>query len=604
VSMFTDKPKRSYDVVIIGSGAAGAQVAYSLAMDGVRVLIIEAGRRYDPPTETPMFQIWSQAPLRGSATPDRAINFYDASIAIDKRLEPYTNASTNPSQQLDWERFRMLGGRTNHFSRNVFRYGPEDFKGRTRDGLGLDWPISYEDLQPYYDRVEMLIGVYGTNESVDNMMHSPAGVLLPPPRPRAGELYIQKHAKALGLPVIPIHRAVLTQPLDYQHIPPKLHPHNSNAQRILAADMKSRSACFFATDCHRGCSIRANYQSPTVHLPPALATGNLDIVTNAMAREITIGRNGRASGVIYVDKKSGHDMHVAGRIVVLAASSYESVRLLFNSKSASFPNGIATSSGLLGRYITNFASLGGSLNCQVPAFESLPLMNEDGAGGYHVHIPWWLYAEHRAGKLDFPRGYRINFQTGRQLPQLTTFAGLEWVTRGSYGPQFKEDARRYYGSFVSFGAPGEMIPNDDTFCEVDPVVRDRWGIPVLRFHWAWSDYERRQGNHKRKTLLSLVEALGGKVRGSSGAGAVAADPGANHEPGGAGEHDLGGAIMGTNPSNSVVNQWCQTWDVANLFVTDGAVFCSNSHLTPTLTIMALAWRAADYMMAKMARGDL
>ena len=284
----------AYDVIVVGSGAAGGQAAYTLTMDGARVLMLEAGRNYDPGSETPMFQTPDTAPLRGVATPDKYFGFFDATAGGGWTVpgEPYTNAAAEEGRQFKWYRARMLGGRTNHWGRIALRNGPYDFKPRSRDGLGLDWPISYEDVAPYYDKVEMLVGVYGTNDGLENTPDSPEGCLLPPPKARIGELLARQRGRTLGIPVIPVRRAVLTRPLDHKTLPARLHPGNAKAQRILAEDMQSRAACFWATSCGRGCSIRANYQSTTVHLPPALASGNLDLVVNGMAREVTVGPSG------------------------------------------------------------------------------------------------------------------------------------------------------------------------------------------------------------------------------------------------------------------------------------------------------------------------
>jgi choline dehydrogenase-like flavoprotein len=593
------KTESSYDVIVVGSGAAGGQTAYTCAMEGAKVLMLEAGRNYDPATETPMFQINSQAPLRGAGTPDKPFGFHDATIDGGWQVpgEPYTSASSEPERQFWWWRARMLGGRTNHWGRISLRNGPYDFKPRSRDGLGFDWPIGYDDVAPYYDKVEMLVGVYGSNEGLENTPDSPPGVLQPPPKMRAGELFARKHGKKLGLPIVPIHRAVLSTRQDADTLPQKIHPKNPKAQRLLADAMRGRAACFWATPCGRGCSIKANYQSTTVHLPPALASGNLDIVPNAMVREVTVDANGKATGVIYIDKTTGRESTVKARVVVLAASSAESVRILLNSKSARFPNGLANSSGKVGKYIMD--TVGASFGGQIPALENLPLHNEDGAGGNHVYVPWWLYKEQHAGKLGFARGYHIEFGSGRQLPGMGTGAGLEWLTGGSYGRQFKEDARRYYGSTLGFAGRGEMIPNEDSFCDLDPNVKDQWGTPVLRFHWQWSEHETRQAAHMQRTFADLIEAMGGKTAtqpNPDGSKAI--------EPGGKIIHEVGGTIMGADPKTSVTNQWCQTWDVKNLFVTDGGPFCSNADKNPTLTIMALAWRASDYLLDEMKKGNL
>jgi choline dehydrogenase-like flavoprotein len=595
------KPGRlgEYDVIVVGSGAAGGQTAYTLAMGGARVLMLEAGRNYVPERETPMFQTRGEAPLRAASTPDKPFGFHDATIDGGWQVpgEPYVNTSEEDAGRFDWWRSRMLGGRTNHWGRYSFRNGPYDFKPKTRDGLGFDWPLTYAELAPWYDKVEMLIGVYGHNDGLENTPDSSPGCLLPPPKPRVSDLLIAQRSKKLGIPVVAGHRAVLTQKLDDRTIPAKLHPGNVNAQKILAEHMRGRAACLWATPCGRGCSIRATYQSTTVHLPPALATGKLDILVDAMVREVTVDSKGHASGVAYVDKSTGHSHEAKARAVVLGASSCETVRILLNSKTARFPQGLANSSGKLGRYLMD--TVGSSVDGQIPLLEDLPPHNEDGASGGHMYAPWWLYKEQRAGKLGFARGYHVEFGGGRGMPSVGTVAGIEWLTGGSYGRKFKEDARRYYGSFVWFDGRGEMIPNEDSYCELDPKVKDRWGIPVLRFHWKWSEHETRQAAHMQRTFGEIIDAMGGRVKDpviTDGAKAIA--------PGGSIIHEVGGAIMGDDRTKSVTNRWGQTWDVPNLFITDGAVFASNADKNPTLTIMALAWRAADHILDRMTRKEL
>ena len=442
----------------------------------------------------------------------------------------------------------------------------------------------------------MLIGVYGTNEGRENTPDSPPGVLLPPPAPRVGERLVRQRAAKLGIPVIPFHRAVLTRRLDAERLPGRIHPGNPRAQRILAQAMHERAACFWATPCGRGCAIRATYQSPTVHLPPALATGNLDLLTRAMAREVTLDRRDRASGVTFIDKATGREAHAAARAVVLAASAAESVRLLLNSRSARFPDGLANRSGRLGRYLMD--TVGAGLGGQIPLLENLPPLNEDGAGGAHVYVPWWLYREQQAGRLDFPRGYHIEFGGGRAQPGVGSLDGILALAGGGYGRRLKEDARRYYGSFLSFSGRGEMIPNEGSYCELDPAVKDRWGLPVLRFHWQWSDHEIRQAAHMQRTFAAIIGACGGRHPpvDPTGRQAIA--------PGGQIIHEVGGAMMGADPATSVTNRWGQTWDVPNLCLADGAVFCSNADKNPTLTIMALAWRTSEHLLDALRRGDL
>jgi len=591
--------QRAYDVIVVGSGAAGGQSAYTLAMEGARVLMLEAGRRYTPESETPMFQTPDMAPLAGVDTPQKPFGFYDATVDGGWQVpgEPYVRASEQYGGRFDWWRARMLGGRTNHWGRISLRNGPYDFKPRSRDGLGFDWPIAYQDVAPYYDKVELLIGVYGSNEGLEDTPNPPPGCLLPPPKPIVSDYVIARSARRLGIPVVPGHRAVLTRALDHTSNPRRLHPGNAKAQKILAADMHGRAPCLWATPCGRGCSIRANYQSTTVHLPPALATGNLDITTDAMVYEVTLGPDGQATGVSYVDRTTGSHEHASARVVVLAASACESARILLNSKSAQFPDGLANSSGKVGRYLMD--TVGSDVVGQVPLLESLPPLNEDGADGHQLYMPWWLYQQQLAGKLGFARGYHVEFSGGKRMPGYHTAKGIEWLTGGNYGAKFKQDVRRYYGSFVYFSGRGEMIPNEHSYCEIDPGgVKDKWGIPVLRFHWQWSEHERRQATHMQWTFAELIEAMGGRPQKieTDGAKAIA--------PGGLIIHEVGGAIMGADPNSSVTNRWCQTWDVPNLFVTDGAVFASNADKNPTLTIMALAWRAADHILDRMRRREL
>ena len=610
----SSKTKPAYDVIIVGSGAAGGQSAYVLALSGAKVLMLEAGRNYDPVSETPMLNTHAQAPLRGAGTADKPFGFYDATIDGGWKVpnEPYLvrrsrrgpgwfeagdDDLSTTDQNFMWWRPRMLGGRTNHWGRIALRMGPYDFKPRSRDGLGIDWPYHYEDLAPYYDRVESLIGVFGSNEGLENTPDSPDGVLLPSPKPRAYELLIKKACASSKIPVIPAHLAILTKTLDADRVSDFLHSNDKKAAKVSADAMRNRLACIWATSCGRGCAIKANYQSTTVHLPPALASGNLDIVTDAMVREVTVGKDGKATGVLYIDKKSHKECRAQGRVVVLAASGCESARILLNSKSAQFPNGLANGSGKVGRYLMD--TVGSDLSGQIPALENCPAYNEDGVSGMHMYMPWWLYQEQLANKIDFPRGYHIEIGGGREMPGMETFGDLGELTGGSYGKKLKEDARRYYGSFVGFAGRGEMIPNEDSFCEVDPDRKDAWGIPVLRFHFKWSEHEEKQAAHMQKTFAQIIEAMGGKVLGKpqlDGRKAIA--------PGGSIIHEVGTTCMGPDAKNSVLNQYCQAWEVKNLFVTDGGPFVSNADKNPTLTIMANAWRACDYLVESMKKGEL
>lgn len=588
-----------YDAVIVGSGAGGGMAAYVLSTAGLKVLMLEAGRAYDPVAETPMFNLPREAPLRGGATPEKPFGFYDATVDGGWSVpgEPYTQGSQEPERQFQWWRARMLGGRTNHWGRISLRMGEYDFKPYSRDGLGFDWPIDYQELAPYYDKTEMLIGVYGSNEGLENTPDSPAGVLLTPPKPRAYELLTKKACEALGIPVIPAHLSILSEQLDYENIPKKLFPDNPMGEQVTRDSMRARAPCFWATDCGRGCSIKANFQSTTVLLPPALATGNLDIVPDAMVREVTVNKQGHATGVIYIDKVTRSERRATGRVVVIAASAAESARIFLNSKSALFPDGLGNGSGLVGKYLMD--TVGAGVGAQIPALEDLPPHNEDGASAMHLYIPWWKYQEQLRGELNFPRGYHIELYGGRRMPGSGTFVGFERYTEGAYGKAFKDACRRLYGSFLWYEGRGEMIPNKDCYLEIDKEVVDQWGIPVPKFHWKWGESEIRQAAHQHQTIAEIFRQMGGKITSpvyTDGAKAI--------RNGGVIIHEVGGLMMGSDPRLSVLNAYCQSWEVPNVFVTDGGPFVSNADKNPTLTIMALAWRTCDHIVQELKRRNL
>jgi choline dehydrogenase-like flavoprotein len=228
--------------------------------------------------------------------------------------------------------------------------------------------------------------------------------------------------------------------------------------------------------------------------------------------------------------------------------------------------------------------------------ENLPPHNEDGAGGGHFYSPWWLYKEQKAGKLDFARGYHIEMGGSRDMPGGGNPVPDD-LAGGSYGAKFKEDARRYFGSFVGYAARGEMIPNEDCYMDLDPKAKDKWGIPVARFHWKWSSHELNQSKHAKKIFAEIITAMGGTVRHHPKSDMPIEEPGSII-------HEVGGAILGSDAKKSVVNSFHQSWDVKNLFLCDGAPFASNADKNPTLTIMALAWRTCDYLIEQAKKGNL
>ena len=567
MAQVTRSPK-TYDVCVIGSGAGGGMAAKVLTEGGLDVVMLEAGPQVYPDKDYKMMMWPYELPHRGAGVGGRASENFSEFLAPNGAWEiegePYTSA---PGADFQWFRSRIVGGRTNHWGRIALRFAPVDFQSKTRDGLGDDWPITYDDLAPYYDKVEGYIGVFGSKENVSS---APDGVFLPPPKPRCTEILIKKACDKLNITCIPARLAILTK------------AHNG------------RLPCHYCGQCGRGCITASNFSSSQVLIPPAMATGKLTLVTAAMAREIVVGKNGRAEAVAYIDKASKTEKRVYAKAVVLAASACESARLLLNSKSTLFPDGLGNSTGNVGRYLTD--SVGSDGWGEIPALEKMPPHNHDGVGGMHYYVPWWKFDR----KNDFPRGYHIELWGGRDMPGVGMFDSLCHDEEG-YGVALKRRARQVYGTTVGFSGRGEMIPNPDTYCELDPDRVDQWGIPILRFHFKWSEYELRQAKDMQETFKSIIEMMGGtyktktRIDGPYPFGIL---------PGGKIIHEVGTARMGADPKTSVLNGYCQTHDVKNVFVTDGAPLVTNPDKNPKLTIMALSWRASDYLLEQAKKGSL
>ncbi|HET8823807.1 MAG TPA: GMC family oxidoreductase [Terriglobales bacterium] len=567
MAQVTRSPK-VYDVCIIGSGAAGGTAAKVLTEGGLNVVMLEAGPALHPETDFKE-HVWPyQLPHRGAGVGGKAMADFSEFLAPngswDIEGEPYTNA---PGSRFRWFRSRIVGGRTNHWGRIALRFAPVDFKSRSTDGMGDDWPITYEDVAPYYDKVESYIGVFGTAENVSS---APNGVFLPPPKPRCTETIIKAACDKIGVTCIPSRLAIITK------------PHND------------RLACHYCGQCGRGCVTASNFSSSQVMLPAAEKTGKFTLVTNAMVREIVVGKDGKAESVSYIDKPSRSEKKIYAKAFVVGASACESARLLLNSKSTQFPDGLANSSGVVGRYLTD--SVGSSGGGFVPRLLKMPAHNHDGVGGMHMYVPWWKYGR----KNEFLRGYHIELGGGRGMPGVGEFGPLCEAYEG-YGSELKKKCREMYGTFIGFAGRGEMIPNEHTYCEIDPNSVDEWGIPVLRFHFQWSDNEIKMAKDMQQTFREIVEAAGGTYYDRT------TPDGPNPygiQDGGVIIHELGVVRMGNNPKTSVLNGYCQAHDVKNVFVTDAAAFVSNPDKNPTLTIMALSWRASEYLLDQATKGGL
>lgn len=572
------KNSKLYDVAIVGSGAGGGMAAYQLSQAGLKVVVLEAGPFYDPAKNVTQLKWPWESPRRGASTKFRNFGDFDAAYGgWELDGEPYTHKD---GTQFDWFRSRMLGGRTNHWGRISLRFGPRDFKHRSYDGLGDDWPISYDDVAPYYDKVDQLIGVFGSKENLPN---DPDSIFLPPPKPRLHELFVQEAGKQLNIPVIPSRLSILTRPIN-----------------------KERGACFFCSQCSRGCTVYGDFSSSSVLVKPALNTGNLDVIANAMAREVITNNEGIATGISYVNKEDMQEYQVSAKVVVLAASACESARLLLNSKSSRNQNGLANSSGVVGKYLHD--STGADMGGVLPKLFDRKRYNEDGVGGMHVYSPWWLDNK----KLDFPRGYHIEYYGGLGMPGYgfgfgmhhtnSKFAGRSGQkTAGGYGASLKDDYRYFYGASFGMSGRGEAIAREDNYCEIDPNVVDKFGIPVLRFHYKWSDYEIKQAKHMKETFKEIIHAAGGIV--TWGGDDTRENDYGLQAPGRI-IHEVGTTRMGDDPKRSVLNKFNQTHDCKNLFVVDGGAFVSQADKNPTWTILALAWRTSDYILNEIKKQNL
>ena len=566
---------KQYDVIIVGSGAGGGMATKVLSEAGLKIALVEAGPYFDPADPDQQTQMkWPyESPRRGAGT-QRAFGDFDMAYGgWEIEGEPYTRKD---GTQFDWFRSQMLGGRTNHWGRISLRFGPKDFKHKDVDGLGDNWPIGYEDVAPYYDKVDKLIGVFGTKENFDN---EPNGYFLPPPKPRLHELFYIKGAQKSGVPVIPSRMSMLTKRINNE-----------------------RGVCFYCGQCSRSCSVYADFSAGSCLIFPAQKNGGqIDLYVNSMVREVLTNDEGKATGVSFVNKEDRKEYSLNTKVVVLAASACSSARILLNSKSPQHPNGLGNSSDVVGRYLHD--STGGGRSAFIPDLMNRKTSyNEDGVGGMHVYTPWWLDNKN----LDFPRGYHIEVWGGMGMPSygfgfdpnsLNRFFGLPV---GGYGDKLRDDVKKYYGSVIGMAGRGESIAMRDNYCEIDPTVVDEWGIPVLRFHYKWSDYERKQAKHMQQTFEEIIHNMGGQLLGEA--------PGADQDYGllapGRIIHEVGTTRMGDDPKHSVVNRYQQLHDANNVFVVDAGPFVSQADKNPTWTILALSWRTSEYIIDQLKKQNI
>jgi choline dehydrogenase-like flavoprotein len=580
---------RTYDAIVVGSGAAGGMASHVLTSSGLNVLLLEAGRKLPIEQELRSMEWPYDHPRRGDLPPgSHGLSFneynvrqppyakgsafrhvysyvggwdggdYVKNILVDEKDHPYTGT------RYAWVRARALGGKTNIWGRLALRLSDFDFKAKSRDGYGEDWPIAYADLEPYYDKVDLYLGISGHKE---NLPHLPDSLFQRPNKLTIAEVQLRQKLAPMGRVVTPYRAGVTTDGLK----------HN-----------RYRSKCFGRGACSRrpgGCDIHAAFDSPTGLIYPAMDTGHLTLRTNSTAHEILVDRNtGRARGVAFVDSVSKKSLEAKARVVILAASTLESARLLLLSRSRQHPNGIGNSSGHVGH---NFCEhvMGPGVTGLVKELVGKPHTLDDGRpGGFYV--PRFRNLSDR--QPGFIRGYGFEGGGGDSI-----FPPGAWGTPG-FGADFKKHVRDYAGAFISMGGFGEVLPRYESYVDLDPEVKDAWGIPALRFHYQFSDNERKMAEDMAVSAKEMFEEAGIEI--------VGVDRQVLTE--GWSIHELGTARMGTDPKTSVLNQFQQSHDVRNLFVVDGSSHVNASCQNPTWTIMALAWRSCEHLADELRKGNL
>ena len=544
------REREVHDVVVIGSGASGGMTAYNLTQKGVKVLMLDAGTKFDPDGfwshVSPYEQIERQH--NGEEPP----NPY-----LSTREQPYLTPDDKP---FDLARVWGWGGKTNVWGRVSLRMSDLDFAAAERDGWGIPWPIRYADLAPYYDKVEQLIGVCGGTDSSDSLPGS--RYHLPSPAPRCAEVLVKKSAEGMGIPVVPVRRAVLTQ--RHRGFPP----------------------CHYCGACGRGCRTSSFFNATDYLLADALETGRLDIVSNSVVARVLVDENGRANGVQYFDRRSGREEQVRARVVVVAASTMDSTRILLNSRSPQHPNGLGNGNDQVGRNYCEQVRT--HIQAFLPQLFDAGYSNDDGISGAHVYIPRF---NHRLGKLDYLRGFGIQmWATGCGTTGETVASSV-----GGFGASFKREVKKKYPALVQLHPYGETLPRADSRVTVDETQTDAYGVPLMRISVAYGENERKITRHMTQTCEEILHNAGAEIMPFDPEGVDVA---------GTAIHEHGTMRMGDDPKLSVVNQFQQMHEVPNVFVVDGSVFPNASEKNPTLSILALSWRASDALAELMRQGTV
>src|SRR5579871_490131 len=545
-----DSGAEIHDVIVIGSGASGGMAAWNLAHKGVKVLMLDAGERFDRTKFWTHVQPYDarERNRRGEHAPE---------FVLDTKEQPYYTPEGKP---FDLVRVWGLGGKTNIWGRVSLRYGDLTLKEAERDGWEIPWPISYADISPYYDRVDQLIGVNGGDDSSDALPGSKFH--MPPPRPRCGEAILRAAAGRAGYTIVSGRRAVLTR--EHRGFPP----------------------CHYCGSCGSGCDTASFFNTADHLIPDALSTGNLTIRSNAVVARILADDRGLASGVQYFDRKTKEERTVRGRIIVLGASCIDSTRILLNSKSTAYPNGIGNGSGVIGHYLCEQIRF--HVRAFLPQLYGRPATNDDGIGGEHIYLPRF---NHRGKKRDYLRGF------GAQFWGIGCQAGAGHFAHDlpGFGDSLKREIKRRYPSWIEMHPYGEVLPYYENQVTVEGTPNDAYGVPLPKLNYDIRDNERRMTQEMYDTAEAILHESKAEIvhlkRGEL-------------DGNGSAIHEHGTCRMGADPKRSALNGFCQMHEVKNLFVVDGSAFPTASEKNPTLTILALSWRASDYLADEKRKGNI
>jgi len=565
-------PQKIYDAIIVGSGATGGWAAKHLAEAGLEVLILEAGRKLNPlkdytehtfPFETERRGFGDRREMeRTQPIQSRcyACNEYGHQFFVNDLENPYT---TPPDKPFFWIRSRHVGGRSIPWGRQSYRLSDYDFKAKTHDGYGEDWPFSYADLAPYYDKVEDFVGISGNYEKLPQL---PDSKFLPPMALTCGEVVLRDAIAKMGDP----HRRLTIGRIAILTAKPKTD---------TAGD---RAVCHWCGHCDRGCTVGAYYSSPHSTLPAAERTGRSTLVPNAVVSHVVLDKKtGKAKGVEYVDAVTRQHREVHGKVVVLCAGTIETTRIMLNSRSLDGAEGVANSSGALGHYLMDHVG-GGGAGGTMPMLNSKVLEQDGRANG--IYVPRFVNLTKKHEK--FIRGYGFQGGSGQSLyGHAKTLSG--------FGKKFKQDVREDHPWGISLGGFGESLAKFENHVSINKDVVDAWGIPVAHIECEFGDNERAMVKDMGDTAAEMLEAAGAKdIRASYG---PTSTPGILI-------HEVGTARMGDDPKKFVLNKFNQAHDVKNLYVTDGACYVSVANQNPTLTMMAITARACDHIVQEL-RGN-